>query len=970
MASGNGVQQQQFVEAAEEDLQCKECGLVMNSKQSLNVHYQYHKDNLLKHWALEAASSHSEETNNNTTKANIKRESIPNNAAATADSSDSFQKKSPEYSTTTPETIFGHPPTPQSYQSANSPYQSHDNSTFSPNFHCYQVKSERISPTPQQPQYQNNYASYPEQYFPMDSNQGQQFQDSFVHKSSAYRYHPYTQPQNSPYDRQTQAQVSSSSPAFPPQPTPSPSPKQCDKCGQVCESASQLIEHLNMVHPPTPASHLSSYQPNQHFMFEHHNIKQEDASQSEILDLDSHKVVHNVFPEDEKPHNGESNPHSVTVMLPSWSTLQQQNVQPAQKLFQEQSVFSSSEKMFQSNIPENIPDSKMFQAEQKLFTSETKLFQPEQKLFQPHQIHNQEFMSSGAVTTTSPEGNAMNQTPQVYRPFEHMTPQPNVPVITSTGVSSTPVQPPSSTNQKGANWKSNEARRPKTYNCTACNKWFTSSGHLKRHYNTTLHKNAVKSSGQPDPASLPISAHHHPARDNNSKQDDRPQSRSPGDEIRGDDSSMSSQYERLNSMPGLLQHPPNGPYDRQPAPNIHHTQPLHSPMPHSPMPLSPMPQHPSPLGNHIGNQLISNGSPPNGDAGLSTTNLDSRGLLSLSSQATNSVNTPLGFNMASQHMMSMEDNQYQMYPNELAPHVIQAMATSNLNTTGEYQYGIPISQADENQPLPSFQQLQPNRYALVGGYDLDNVGGGGSVTSSYTYYDIPNDNVDQRNIIYQQNQNEAILLQNEPVAPHCEDEYILGYTPAPNNNNTGEGLMAIENDPEAMNKPKRITTFDEIQYRLANQPDSPEKAHTKRDYQENVNTMIVSSTDNKARIHKCNPCDKFFNKACYLTQHNKTFHSGEKPYKCTRCGKRFGCEKTYEVHLAKHAGNKPHKCDVSPCQKAFNHKTDLRRHMCLHTGKKPYKCSTCEKGFIRKDHMEKHKETHNRKTQSKIAAIR
>lgn len=65
-------------------------------------------------------------------------------------------------------------------------------------------------------------------------------------------------------------------------------------------------------------------------------------------------------------------------------------------------------------------------------------------------------------------------------------------------------------------WKSNEARRPKTYNCTACNKWFTSSGHLKRHYNTTLHKNAVKQSNQPDPANMPISAHHHPGRDNHS----------------------------------------------------------------------------------------------------------------------------------------------------------------------------------------------------------------------------------------------------------------------------------------------------------------------------------------------------------------------------------------------------------------------------------------------------------------------
>ncbi|RZC37682.1 hypothetical protein BDFB_005420 [Asbolus verrucosus] len=937
MASSNsGVQQQQQQQPPPQHFQqpqqlntsphhCKECGLYLNSAESLEVHLQYHKENLLNKWATQAATSHSEETNNNNPKANIKREFITNNTIAAADSSDSMNKKSPEYSRTTPETIFGHPPTPQSYQSASSPYQNHDNSAFSPNFQNFQLKQERTSPNSH---YQNNYNNFTEpQFFGMEANQNQQYpsQDFAMHKApvqnASYRYHPYQQSQHSPYDRpQSNSQVSSSSPAYPPQPTPSPSPKQCDKCGYVCDSASQLIEHLNMAHPPTPASHISSYHPNQHFLFNNDpqqpQIKTEDDAQSEILDLDSHKV-HQVYPEDEKRQNGElngHNPHSVSALLNSWSPPQQQ------KMYQQE------QRMFM-----NGP------GDQKIFPQDSKMFQQDQKLFQPHQIHNQEFMGNNVTTTT--QENVMQQAPQGYRPFEHLPAQPNAPVISSTQVPNNPPQTTVSPATKSANWKSNEARRPKTYNCTACNKWFTSSGHLKRHYNTTLHKNAVKSSGQPDPASLPISAHHHPARESSSNKED--QGSSPGDE---DTNSMPPQFERSASMPGLLQQPPNGPYDRQPPPNIHHTPPLHS--------------HPSPLGNPLVNPSnltnLSNGSPPNGEAGLSPTNLDSRGLLSLST--TPNATPHHGFNMGPPpHMMPIENSQFQMYPNGSAPHVTQVTATSNLNITGEFHQLDAVSlQQDNSQPLPSFAQFQAHRYGLLMSYGNANVGGGGPATAPYCYYPDPFETTETRTLMYKTDDDEyrlTVLTVADP-AP-AQEELIVPYSPPTNNNNNNN------NDPLSITESK----FNVLS------PPSPEKAHIKRDYEESTGSPQISSTVQSAAkqgLYKCIDCDKTFNKACYLTQHNKTFHSGDKPFKCGRCGKRFSSEETHEEHTSKHAGDKPHKCDR--CPKQFNHKTDLRRHMCLHTGQKPFVCDTCGKGFIRKDHMLKHCETHFRKTQNKIAA--
>lgn len=1077
---------------------CKECGLYFDSGKSLEVHTQYHKENLLNKWANQAAAAagtqHHDETNNNNSKnAAITAAQSQNQGqravAAAADSSDSMMNnsgankanKSPDSynNRTTPETSttsFGHPPTPQSYNSAPSPYQNHaeGNNSFSPSTQGYQpqnyqqgqIKNERTSPglgaaQPYGGGYmsQHMYSASDQQYF-LDQQQQQLGypQDYPVHKvphgSASFRYHPYG------YERS--AQVSSSSPAYPPQntqPTPSPSPKQCDKCGCVCESAAQLLDHLNNAHPPTPSPHQHQQQQHPHMQFNQpstpshlqqqqfnfgagldggtkqpNEIKTEsDEPQSEILDLDSHKV-HHVFQsaeeEEELKRNGDmshGNPHSVSAMLGTWPG-------------------TGSPKMY-SGVAGAVPG----------------LFPPDQKPMYQHPLQ----MSTGEYMVHGVSTNSQEQMMSQYRPFEHLPPQPQPAVISSTqlgGGGGGPGSggPPS----KGTNWKSNEARRPKTYNCSACNKWFTSSGHLKRHYNTTLHKNAVKSSGQPDPAVMPISAHHHPGREERNSggrgghslpdsQNHSPDSAA--EEARGEDSSLSPAYDRTGGG-ALLAQPPAGPYDRLamgPGP------PLHSPMSGSP-----------------GLTNLSSASPPNGEAGPSATHQDhlSRGLLSIStvpsshltnSSSSGSQETPLslqqqqqqqqaGFSLFSHtagpgagpphmmvggsppadttsltamhhhHMQQMQQQQQsphlQMaasYPNASAPHVTpitatssQPQATTSLTITGDQQHAYeqlyvlqqqqmavlaspagdntsndqhaaPLSPEYEQQPLPSFAQFQTahHRYGiLLGSYHqaqalhAANVGGSGPATDPIYLQPQPiNLNHQQQQQQQQQQVQEqlasALYMRHQPSP--TEDYEItvlenaavdpLSHSPfSPQNmmtelpaspQDTGMSLAVT-----VKSEPKNDYEHGSPQISSTGSPVGPGAGH-KTTISTGNNTLQTGAMPNGQ--HKCFDCDKVFNKACYLTQHNKTFHSGDKPFKCNRCGKRFPSDQIYQEHLAKHAGDKPYKCDL--CPKQFNHKTDLRRHMCLHTGQKPYACEHCGKGFIRKDHMLKHAETHTRK---------
>nr|XP_046256491.1 uncharacterized protein zgc:66448 isoform X2 [Scatophagus argus] len=130
----------------------------------------------------------------------------------------------------------------------------------------------------------------------------------------------------------------------------------------------------------------------------------------------------------------------------------------------------------------------------------------------------------------------------------------------------------------------------------------------------------------------------------------------------------------------------------------------------------------------------------------------------------------------------------------------------------------------------------------------------------------------------------------------------------------------------------------------------------RQEFQFKVSVTKHMMTHSQENIFTCQECSQTFPNNMALRYHQRC-HTALKPYKCPECGMVFKHYSVMEDHRRKHTDStRSHLCNI--CGKTFKYSSLLHQHQYLHTGQKPFRCPECGKKFAFAQNMKAHCRQH------------